>query len=245
VIYVTDLKAHTRRLFRRFNNRFPRLASPLRRLLDLGADRWQGKSPKEIFTAFYDGHLWQSDESVSGKGSTVEGTKTLREALPRLFQELGAESILDAPCGDFNWMRAVEWDVSYTGGEIVTALVEELSERYTDDRHRFVELDIINDPLPAADVFFCRDCFIHLTNEQVLDTLRNFARSECRYLMTNTFPSVETNAASQTGAVRRLDLLKSPFDLPEPLHLVEDRLDRPGFKFMGVWSREQLAHLHS
>jgi len=32
-----------------------------------------------------------------------------------------------------------------------------------------------------------------------------------------------------------------PFDLPEPLHLIEDRLDEPGFKFMGVWSREQLT----
>lgn len=237
------MKSRARRFFKRFNNRFPRLAAVYGQLRRSNGDRWQGKSPKEIFTAFYDEHLWQSDESVSGIGSTVDGTKALREALPRLFRELGAESILDAPCGDFNWMRAVEWDVSYTGGEIVTALVAELSERYADDRHRFVELDIINDPLPTADVFFCRDCFIHLTNDQVLDTLRNFVRSECRYLMTNTFPRVETNTASQTGAVRRLDLTKPPFDLPDPLHLVEDRLDQPNFKFMGVWSREQLAHL--
>ncbi len=209
-----------------------------------GRSRFAGRSTEEAFNAFYEEHLWQSEESVSGIGSTVSGTEALRAALPGLFRTLDAHSILDAPCGDFNWMRAVDWDLdAYIGGDIVSALVERLQREHGDEKRSFVKLDIIEGPLPEADVFFCRDCFIHLTNEQVLGALRNAARSSCRYLMTNTFPSIETNRDSTTGAVRRLNLQRAPFDLPEPLHLIEDRLHEPNVKYMGVWSREQLAHL--
>ena len=51
------------------------------------------------------------------------------------------------------------------------------------------------------------------------------------------------NLPSYTGGVRRLNLRKPPFDLGEPIRMIEDRYDRPNFKFMGVWSRDQLQHL--
>ena len=238
------MKESTRRLLdHHFLARFPRV----QRLLGIvrGREkRWEGKSTEEIFTTFYDEHLWRCDESVSGKGSTVDGTEALRDALPGLFEELGARSILDAPCGDMNWIQAVDWDLdSYIGGDIVATLIDRLSCEHSDGKTSFVQLDITRDPLPAADVFFCRDCFIHLTNDQVLDALRNAARSECRYLMTNTFPSIGVNERSHTGGLRRLDLRKPPFNLGAPIQLIEDRVDRPGFKYMGVWSRDQLQRL--
>ena len=82
---------------------------------------------KDRFTRIYEQNRWNDGESRSGIGSTVDGTAKLREELPRLVQSLGATSLLDAPCGDFNWMREVEWPAGfeYIGADIVTALIEQ------------------------------------------------------------------------------------------------------------------------
>ena len=60
-----------------------------------------------IFTKIHDDNLWGSAESVSGSGSEFAYTKNLREKLPDLFSRYNIKKILDAPCGDFNWMRFV------------------------------------------------------------------------------------------------------------------------------------------
>jgi hypothetical protein len=44
---------------------------------------------------------------LSGPGSTVEETEGVRTALPVLINTFGIRSIIDVPCGDFNYMRAV------------------------------------------------------------------------------------------------------------------------------------------
>ena len=43
-------------------------------------------------------------ETTCGAGSTVRYTATIRAWLPIVFRELRINSVLDAPCGDFNWM---------------------------------------------------------------------------------------------------------------------------------------------
>ena len=56
---------------------------------------------QSTFAPFYTKNLWGDAESASGPGSTLARTAKLRNELPILLQEIGARSMLDAPCGDF------------------------------------------------------------------------------------------------------------------------------------------------
>ena len=81
----------------------------------------------------------------------------IRRELPALLRDVGAESLLDAPCGDFNWMRYTELgSVKYIGADVVPSLITRNEERYGRDDRKFMVLDITKnrssdsrcDPLP-------------------------------------------------------------------------------------------------
>ncbi|HEV8722667.1 MAG TPA: hypothetical protein VGW77_18770 [Candidatus Binatia bacterium] len=60
---------------------------------------------------------------MSGPGSSLFQTATVRAALPGVIQQFGVKSMLDIPCGDFNWMKEVTLDVDrYIGGDIIKQL---------------------------------------------------------------------------------------------------------------------------
>src|SRR5687767_13667763 len=78
------------------------------------------RDAKRYFTAIYRRNLFAGDESPSGQGASLVQTTTIRHEIPRLLRALGARSLLDAPCGDFNWMRHVDLDgLTYAGVDIV------------------------------------------------------------------------------------------------------------------------------
>ncbi|NBO28678.1 MAG: hypothetical protein EBV10_05470, partial [Synechococcaceae bacterium WB6_1A_059] len=79
----------------------------------------------DIFNYYYINNFWGDSESVSGPGSTLAYTENLRAELPKLVEELEVTSILDSPCGDYNWFRMIEWnsEIAYIGGDIVESLV--------------------------------------------------------------------------------------------------------------------------
>src|SRR5215470_10844794 len=86
---------------------FPRGMNAYRRLVT------RSQNPDDLaetFSAIYQNNSWRNSESVSGRGSTLARTSVLREALPILLKELNCQCLLDAPCGDFNWMRQVRLD---------------------------------------------------------------------------------------------------------------------------------------
>ena len=102
---------------------------------------------------------WDTGETVSGPGSTISYTEDLREALPLLLQKLQVRSLLDAPCGDYNWMSQTKMKgIEYTGGDVVPELIEKNSIKYPGVH--FIVADITRDSLPKTDAVLCRDCFI-------------------------------------------------------------------------------------
>ena len=60
---------------------------------------------KETFTEIYTENLWASAESKSGTGSELRNTEVLRQELSVLLKKYKIQSMLDIPCGDFNWMK--------------------------------------------------------------------------------------------------------------------------------------------
>jgi hypothetical protein len=60
---------------------------------------------KKNLSDIYLNNSWADAESVSGRGSTMARTALIRSELPSLLASVGAQSLFDAPCGDFNWMQ--------------------------------------------------------------------------------------------------------------------------------------------
>src|SRR5262245_66529053 len=101
---------------------FPRGVNAYRRLV---ARPQKPDNLAETFSAIYQNNSWRNSESVSGRGSTLARTSVLRETLPILLKELNCQCFLDAPCGDFNWMRQVGLDgIQYVGIDIVADLID-------------------------------------------------------------------------------------------------------------------------
>ena len=177
----------------------------------------------EIFTDIYRKNSWGDTESRSGPGSTVFRTRLLRPALVQLLRDLKIKSVLDAGCGDFNWMRVADLaEIDYIGVDIVNEIVKRNSDQYSDSSRRFECLDLTRDPLPAAELVLCRDCLVHFSFSDMDGALRRMRASGARYLLATTFDATETNCDIVTGGWRPLNLQKPPFSFPRPVRKLWD-----------------------
>lgn len=94
--------------------------------------------------------------------------ESIRGLLPILFRKFQISSILDVPCGDFNWMQLLELQgISYIGGEIVKPLVSELNIKFSGDGVAFLQMDITKNKLPKCDLVLNRDCLFHLSYHDI------------------------------------------------------------------------------
>lgn len=200
---------------------------------------------EERFTHIFEHNKWKDSESRSGSGSSLAATEKLREALPGLFDAYDVSTILDAPCGDYNWFGHVErtQDIDYIGGDIVRALVDENQSRFGDERTSFRHLDVIRDPLPRVDLWLCRDCLIHLAFEDIERVVVNLHKSDIGYWLVTTHRRIERNIDIPTGHCRLINLELPPFGFPKPLRYVDDDdLENTG-KSLGLWQKDQLSSL--
>jgi hypothetical protein len=196
----------------------------------------------EAFDTIYRQNRWGSGESRSGKGSTLHYTRPLRASLARCLDRLKVGVLLDAPCGDFNWMRHVELPsgARYVGGDIVAPLIEELREKSGDATHEFCRMDIVEEPLPHADLWLCRDVLFHLSNAEILKVLRNFCHSSIPHMLTTTYHFQKFNSDIKSGGFRFINLRLPPFVLPKPISVIEDFVAPEPPRYLGLWSRAQI-----
>lgn len=214
-----------------------------------------------IFDLAFRGHMW-GGQSVSGPGSDLPATESLRPRLAFLFRQLGITSLCDVPCGDFHWLKEVDLEgIRYIGCDIVSSLIAQNVERYGSEDRSFQQLDIVNEVPPKADLVLCKDILLHLTNAEITDMLRNIRKSGAQYVlingqMTPTFAADQgvsnvningTNAdtpKSDFGTEakarlhgRNINLMLPPFSLPEPQLMV--MWNQTGAHF-GLWKAEDL-----
>jgi len=156
-----------------------------KRIKKKNPDKFSGKSLKEAFTQIYESNHWQAEESVSGTGSDNIQTKEIIKELPKLIKKYRIQSMIDVPCGDFNWMSKVNLsEINYLGADIVEELIAINTKNYSKGNISFVTLDLTKDKLPQADLIFVRDCFVHLSYENIYRALTNICNSESKYLLT-------------------------------------------------------------
>lgn len=195
---------------------------------------------EQIFTKIYDGNLWQSSESVSGPGSSLASTEALRKQLPELFARLNIRSLVDAPCGDLNWMKKLDFKFEqYIGIDIVKALIEKLREQDLPSTYHFQHGNIVTDILPKADAIFCRDCLVHLPFDAIKSAVNLWRRAGFRYMVVTHFFEWPENKDCSFGGWRPLNFLKAPFEWDPPLEIVVENpalVGRPyGDKSMAIW----------
>lgn len=195
----------------------------------------------EVFRDIYKSNAWDGTESVSGPGSTMAATASVRAELPGLIERLGIRTLLDVPCGDAYWIsECLPPGVSYIGGDIVPELIEE-NRRIRPNVGQFIVLDLIKDPLPKADLLMVRDCFIHLPNKIVLEAIANIRRSPITYVLTTTFPREASLQDIELGGYRPINLVLPDIGLAPPIavFLDEDGV-HPNGKCLGLWRVDYL-----
>ena len=179
---------------------------------------------RATFQRIFDHNLWRESETRSGGGSTMMATEGLREELPKLLRGLGITSLLDAGCGDVNWMPDLG-DIDYIGVDIVPGLVEEARDRRPD--LRFASADIVSGTLPRTDAILCRDVLQHLTRGEVAAAIENFKRSGADWLIATTFRPGNNEGEGKLGGYQEWNLETEPFGLGQT---------ETGFDYIG-WYR--------
>ncbi len=196
---------------------------------------------KAIFEDVYAGNLFGGAVSRSGPGSDLIQTKVIRQAIPELVKELGVKVFMDAPCGDFYWMKETALGVEeYIGVDIVQGVIDRNTQFYGDPQRRFLCLNIMKDKLPRADLIMCRDLLGHLTFDQAKKSIKNFKQSGATYLLTTTFTDRETNSDLKgNGFWRPLNLERPPMSFPKPMKIINENCTEDDLQYqdksLGLW----------
>jgi len=217
-----------------------RVLHPVWMVLKRAAFRLRYRSTQARFDAIYRDNHWRNPESVSGFGSSNEATLEARRTLAQIIADYSVTSILDIPCGDFNWVRHVDFKGSYCGADIVRDLVAVNNRRYGNERRRFIVLDVTRDALPRSDLILCRDCLNHLSIDEAVLALTNIRASASEYVLLTHYPTTAANRSQQSGFdYRPLNLERPPFNLPPPIGIWEEPAE-PG-KTLSLWRVAEMS----
>ncbi|WP_328998641.1 class I SAM-dependent methyltransferase [Kribbella sp. NBC_00709] len=217
------------------------LRGPMARVRAVHRLRWRVTSREALFTQVYESSGWDSAESGSGTGSELRATVDIRERLPELLTRHGVTTMLDAPCGDLNWMRHIDLPVQkYHGVDIVASVIEKNQEEYGNTQRDFAVADLTKGELPKVDLVLCRDCLVHISFQDAADILENFRSTGAKWLVINQYDDVERNHNQFTGRNwRRLNMLLPPFNFPEPLESFPDGGEVDPNR-LGLWRLQDL-----
>jgi len=200
---------------------------------------------QEHFTNIYQTQFWTNKDSdpntYSGPGSSLLYTENLVKELPNIIKELNIYTILDAACGDFNWMPLVLAQLNnykYHGADIVEPLINDLKTKFPE--HTWSQLDITKDPLPIADLMICRDCLMHLSFEDINHFFDNFLKSNIKYLLLTSHTYADNNIIT-SGDYRQLNLFNNPVNLEQNyLYNISDWIPGHAERYMYLWTREAI-----
>ena len=207
---------------------------------------YRSKSPSEVFSDIYTKRIWRS-ESTSGPGSKLDQTIYVREAVRQVIAKNNIKSLLDIPCGDWFWMRYMDLSgVHYTGADIVKKIIDQ-NQSFASDKVTFLNMNLLEDALPAHDLILCRDCLVHFSYQDIDKALQNILKSDCKFLLTTTFPD-KKNYNIVTGNWRPINLEAAPFRLPKPLITFNEKCTegdgRNKDKSLALWELDQLRNAY-
>lgn len=203
---------------------------------------------QERFEMIYNENFWESNESSSGIGSEIKNTKEVLKAIKLVIKEYKIKSIIDIPCGDFNWMSSLDMkNIDYKGFDIVRSVIKE-NKKHKKPNVNFYYSDIINSELPKADLMFVRDCLVHFSFEDIKKSIFRIKQSKSNYLLSTSFVNLEKNTDIYTADWRPINLEKEPFNFPKPIITINEECDEMdgiySDKCICLWEIEELPDLN-
>lgn len=171
------------------------------------------------FTIIFFINYWNDKTSKSGPGSSLDNTKNLIEILKKIVSTKKIRTILDLPCGDFRSFKNFTEqypDINYLGGDIVRPLIYKNRKFFGKKNIDFFYCDARKTKLPMADLWLCRDLFIHLSFNEIFSVLKNFQDSSTRYLLVSSYLTKNSHInidIKRNIDSRILDMSKSPFNI--------------------------------
>lgn len=200
-------------------------------------------SLKNKFTAIYQKTKAEDVESVSGEGSSLSYTSSLRDSLPIMLNKFQIESIFDGPCGDFNWMKEIILvnDISYHGVDIVSNVVESNIRKYSSKRVNFSQGDLTKMNFPQSDLMIMRDILFHLSYQDARLVIKNFLTSNIKFLLTTSHRNIKKNSDIYSGDFKFINLFEPPYSFPKSqLWTIEDWKPPYPERELLLFSRDQL-----
>ena len=179
---------------------------------------------QERFEMIYNENFWESNESSSGIGSEIKNTKEALKAIKLVIKQYKIKSIIDIPCGDFNWMSSLDMgNIDYKGFDIVRSVIKENNKKYKKPNVNFYYSDIINSELSKGDLILVRDCLVHFSLKDIKKSIFRIIQSKSTYLLSTSFVNLEKNTDIYTGDWRPINLEKEPFNFPKPIIIINEK----------------------
>lgn len=154
-------------------------------------ERNRSQTPEQVFSRIYAEGLWgrAGGPFCSGSGSSEAHAQAYVKALADYIAAHSIRSVVDLGCGDFLIGRKIaDLGVDYTGADVVPELIRHHSHEHGAERVRFVHLDIVDQPLPGADLCLIRQVLQHLSNDQIARIIPKLAHYE-HVLVTEHYPA--------------------------------------------------------
>lgn len=178
---------------------------------------------------------------LSQPQSILERTDQLRQQIPSLLQSLHIQSIVDCGCGDWSWFQTIPLQsIHYTGLDIVPELIQRNQTLFKGPTVRFRQMDCVAQEGPHADLWLARDFCNGLDKPSILRFLKEFCKSNSKYLALTTVSNHKNDGEWMTGIVHPIDLTHESFGLPEPIAKLADGEQWFRKKWLFVYTHSQI-----
>ena len=189
------------------------------------------------FTTTYKDNSWCDTETRSGPGSNrnsdfvKETINFVINCINLFYKERDTISIADIPCGDFNFIDLLLKEIllntnckqiNYYAYDIVPDIESDFNNkliRIENVEYNFQVLDATKEIINSSDIILCKELFIHLSFEHIIQVTENFKKSNSSYLICNDFEGYENKDITYNcpGECRIVCLTKPPFNMSIPL----------------------------
>ena len=172
---------------------------PLNYFINKSLENMNTSKNKIIFENIYSKKIWNNGDSMiplSGPGSSLENSANCSNLLNQFIYMDKCLSVLDLGCGDLTWICKTNFfndkNISYTGVDIVTNIIESHSIKYPN--HTFMCKDLVSfKDMNFASIVIIRDVIFHLKNIEILTIFENIKNKFNFILITSCNNNINTD----------------------------------------------------
>jgi len=164
--------------------------------------------------------FWTSGgiETVCGCGSMVKNMTNVIKQIPEIFKKFDINNVLEIGCGDLNFAKhcILNQNINYTGVDITRFKTWDNYPNLNLIQKNIQEFEKIE-----SQIVICRDLFIHLPNEIILNILKKI---KCEFLLATNYLVEDNSKRKKTvcGSYSPINMEIEPFNLGKPILNIEE-----------------------